>query len=77
MAQVYFHYSNAEGEWTDQRAAAVVDLVEARDLAALVVHSLIMAPNTEDWRRWHLHVSDDSGVEIFTLPFASMLGRPH
>jgi len=36
-----------------------------------------MAPSTEDWRDWVLHVSDDIGEEIFCLPFASLLGKPH
>ena len=51
--------------------------VEAQDHAALVVRSLLMAPSTEDWRDWVLHVSDDIGEEIFCLPFASLLGKPH
>jgi hypothetical protein len=42
-----------------------------------VVRSLIMAPGPEDWRGWVLHVSDDDGEEIFDLPFASVLGKPH
>jgi hypothetical protein len=53
------------------------NLAEARDHAALVVRSLLMAPSAEDWRDWVLHVSDDIGVEIFCLPFASLLGKPH
>ena len=67
MAQIYFHCSTAEG----------VDLAEARDHAALVVQSLIMAPSLEDWRGCVLHVSDDCGEEIFIVPFASVLGKPH
>jgi len=31
----------------------------------------------EDWRGWVLHVSDESGEEIFNLPFDSLLGKPH
>jgi hypothetical protein len=42
-----------------------------------VVRSLLMAPSAEDWRDWVLHVSDDIGEEIFCLPFASLLGKPH
>ena len=49
----------------------------ARDHAALVVRSLIMAPGPEDWRGWVLHVADADGEEIFTLPFAALLGKPH
>jgi hypothetical protein len=77
MAQVYFHYSNPEGMLTDQRGAAVADLAEAHDVAALVVRSLITRPSAEDWRSWVLHVSDDFGDEIFAVPFVSLLGKPH
>ena len=77
MAQVFFHCSNTEGVWVDRRGAAVGNLTEAREQAALVVRSLLMAPSAEDWRDWVLHVSDELGEEIFAMPFASMLGKPH
>lgn len=77
MAQVYFHCSNTEGAFVDRCSAAVSDLAEARDHADVVVRSLIMAPGPEDWRGWVLHVRDDLGDEILTLPFACMLGKPH
>ena len=77
MTQIYFHCTNAEGVWIDQRGAAIGNLAEARDHAALVVRSLLMAPSAEDWRDWVLHVSDDIGEELFSLPFASLLGKPH
>ena len=77
MAEVYFHYSNADGLWTGQCATDVRDLADARDRAALFVRSLIMMPGEEDWRSWILHVSDASGEEILSLPFASLLGKPH
>jgi hypothetical protein len=37
----------------------------------------VMAPNTEDWRGWELRVTDALGDEIFIIPFASVLGKPH
>ncbi len=77
MAQVFFHCSNTQGALIDQCGAVVGDMAEAREHAALVVRSLIMAPGAEDWRGWVLHVSDDLGDEILTVPFASMLGKPH
>jgi hypothetical protein len=77
MAQVFFHCSNAEGVWIDRRGAAVGNLVEAHEQAAIVVRSLLMAQSTEDWRGWVLHVSDDLGEEIFAVPFVSMLGKPN
>jgi hypothetical protein len=77
MAQVYFHCSNPQEVLIDRCGAAIGDIAEAREHAALVVRSLIMAPGPEDWRGWLLHVSDDLGEEIFTVPFASLLGKPH
>ncbi|MTV15462.1 MULTISPECIES: hypothetical protein [Bradyrhizobium] len=77
MTEVYFHYSNAKGALVDGRAAALKDLADARAYAELVVRSIIMRPGPEDWRSWVLHVSDDLGDEILTLPFASVLGKLH
>ena len=77
MAQVYFHCSNTQGILIDQTGAAVGDMTDARDHAACVVRSLIMTANTEDWRDWVLHASDDLGEEIFVMPFASQLGKMH
>ncbi len=77
MTQLYFHCTGTQGALIDQCGAAVDDLAEAREYAALVVRSLVMAPGPEDWRGWVLHVSDDFGDEIFDVPFASVLGKPH
>ena len=77
MAQVYFHCSNALEVRVDQLGAAVSDLAEARDYAACVVRALIMEKSAEDWRDWTVHVSDDFDDEIFSVPFASVLGKPH
>ena len=77
MAQVYFHCSNSREVRVDQLGAMVSDLTEARDYAACVVRSLIMERSAEDWRDWVVHVSDDFDEEIFVLPFAFVLGKPH
>ncbi len=77
MAQVYFHCSNSREVRIDQFGAAVSDLAEARDRAACVVQSLIRESSAEDWRDWVVHVSDDLDDEIFVLPFAFVLGKPH
>jgi hypothetical protein len=77
MAQVYFHCSNDREVRIDQAGALVSDLTEARDRAATVVRSLIMEESAEDWRDWVVHVSDDFDEEIFAVPFASILGKPH
>ena len=77
MAQVYFHCSSSREVRIDQSGIAVSDLAEARDRAACVVRSLIMEHNEEDWRDWVVHVSDDFNDEIFVMPFALVLGKPH
>lgn len=77
MAQVYFHCSTADEVLIDQSGAALGDLAEALDHAALIIQTLIRSPSLDDWRGWVLHVSDDTGDEIFVVPFASMLGKPH
>jgi hypothetical protein len=77
MAQVYFHYSNNDGMFVDQGRIAVGDLTDVRERAAVFVHALIRGANAEDWRGWILHANDDLGDEILTVPFASVLGKPH
>lgn len=77
MAQVYFHCSNSERVLIDRRGAAVGDLVEAHDHATRMMRSLVTAMSPEDWRDWTMHVSDDFDEEIFVVPFASVLGKPH
>jgi hypothetical protein len=77
MAQLYFHCSNDHKVLIDQIGAAVGDLAEAREHATSVVRSFIMQLGAEDWRDWVLHVSDDLDDEIFAVPFASLLGKPH
>ena len=75
--QVYFHCSSSREVRVDQFGAVVSNLAEARDRAACVVRSLIMEESDEDWRDWVVHVSDDFDDEIFVLPFAFVLGKPH
>jgi hypothetical protein len=77
MAQVYFHCSNARGVLKDRCGTSVSDLIEACEKATSRVRSLIAAASLEDWRDWVLHVSDEVGDEIFVLPFAFVLGKPH
>ena len=77
MAQVYFHCSNTREVRVDQLGAVVSNLAEARDYAACVVRSMIMEKSAQDWRDWVVHVSDDFDDEIFSVPFASVLGKPH
>ena len=77
MTQVYFHCSNAKKVFVDRRGAVVDDLAEARDHATSFVQSLTKTRSLEEWRDWVLHVSDDLGDELFVVPFAFVLGKPH
>jgi Domain of unknown function (DUF6894) len=74
MAQVYFHCSNADELLIDRRGCVVMNLSEARDHAACVMQTLVRAETSDDWREWIIHVADDLGEEIFTVPFTSVLG---
>ena len=76
MTQVYFHCSSSREVRIDRSGEAVSDLAEARDRAVCMVRSLIMQRDQEDWRDWAVHVSDLDD-EIFVLPFAFVLGKPH
>jgi hypothetical protein len=77
MTEVFFHCSDdAEHVLIDRRGAAM-GLAEARRHAEHLVYSLLTKPGADDWRTWVLHVTDEFGEEIFALPFASVLGKPH
>jgi hypothetical protein len=77
MTQLYFHCSNANEVLIDRSGSVVDDLSEARDHATRVVQSLAAARSLDDWQSWILRVNDDLGEEIFVLPFAFVLGKPH
>jgi uncharacterized protein DUF6894 len=77
MAQVFLRYATPSGVHLNQPVAEVNDLTELRQYAVQSVQSLISAPSLIDWRNWVLHVSDDLGAELFAVPFASLLGKPH
>jgi hypothetical protein len=77
MGQLYFHCSSPKGVLIDRRGTAIRDLGEAKAHAVNVVRSLLGTRGSEDWRRWVLHVSDDLGDEMFVMPFAFALSKPH
>jgi len=77
MTQVSVRCSTARGGLLDRRVANVDDLVDARDYATRVARSLIAIPNSRDWRDCCLTVADDLGDELFVIPFASIIGKPH
>lgn len=77
MIEVFFNCANSDHLLMDKRGLAVSDLSEAFDYADRLVRAMLMARNQEDWRGWELRVTDDLGCEIFVIPFASVLGKPH
>jgi len=77
MAHVYFHCSNAERLVVDPRGVDVDDMIEAHQRAVRIVRTFIDSHGPDDWREWTLHVADDEGIEIFLMPFASVVGRLH
>ena len=77
MPDLYFHCSDATHDLIDRRGTAVRDFAEACAHADRLVRAMLMTPNAEDWRSWQLRVTDELGGEIFAVPFASVLGKPH
>src|SRR5262245_26697437 len=77
MTEVYFHFADADHLLVDCHGAAMSDLTEACAFAHLLVRTMMMTPNAEDWRNWELQVTDDLGEEIIVIPFSSALGKLH
>jgi hypothetical protein len=77
MAQVFLQYSTPRGVVFYQTVTKVNGVTELRDYALQSAQSLITAPSLEDWRHWTVHARDDLGLELFALPFVSLLGEPH
>ena len=77
MTQDYFHCSNSQKVLRDRSGTAVGDLTEGRDCATGVVRSLTAIHGPEDWCSWVVHVTDNLGEELFVVPFAFVLGKPH
>jgi Domain of unknown function (DUF6894) len=77
MTEVFFNCSSPGHILRDRRGLAVSDLSEAYAQAEGFVRSLLMTPTAEDWRGWELRVTDELGCEIFSIPFASVLGKAH
>ena len=77
MTEVYFNCSSPGHILRDRRGLSVGDLTEAYAQAEGFVRTLLMSPTAEDWRGWELSVTDELGCEIFAIPFAAVLGKPH
>lgn len=77
MTNISIQCSTGRGSLLDRRVAVVDDIVDARDYAVRVARSLVAIPNSRDWRECWLKVVDDLGDELFVVPFASIIGKPH
>jgi hypothetical protein len=77
MATLYFHCSGAQQVLVDRSGCEVDDLLDAHARAFAVINTIITSEGPEDWREWTVHVSDDEGDELLSVPFASVLGRAH
>jgi len=77
MAQIYFHYSGAEGMQIDRHGSDTDDPLQACEDALRTVQMLIATATLEDWRHWVLHISDEEGARLFDIPFSTLLGKPH
>lgn len=86
MTRIYFHYSSSDQVLLDCSSAEVADMAEARDRANAAVRAMIAEgghagqegqAGQDDWRDWMLHVSDDLGEMLFSLPFKSLMGPLH
>ena len=77
MTNVYFHCSDHEYVLAPRRGVRIDNLVEACEHAERLVRSYVMSASAEDWRNWVLHATDELGGELFSVPFASVVGRLH
>ena len=77
MTDVYFHCTDDGRVLSTTRGVAIDRLAEALDHADRIVRSYVMTASTEDWRNWVLYATDELGGELFTVPFASVLGKLH
>lgn len=78
MTEVFFNCASPGHKILRARDSVTVsDFAEAHAQAEGFVRFLLMTPTAEDWRGWELRVTDEFGDEIFAIPFAAVLGKPH
>ena len=74
MTDVYFHCPDDGQVLSATRDVAIVVPFEHADR---IVRSYVMMASVEGWRNFVLDATDDLGSEIFSVPFASVLGKLH
>jgi hypothetical protein len=77
MTEVYFNCSSPGHILRDRRGLTVRSFSEAYAEAERFVRDLVKTPTLEDWRGWELRVTDETGAEIFAIPFAAVVGKLH
>jgi len=78
MTDVYFHCTDDDHLLMAEHAVAIGGgLFEAFEHADRLVRAYVNTVGPEDWRGWVLHATDELGEELFTVPFASILGKLH
>ena len=78
MAQFFFHCTSREKVLVDRTGYDLHDLVEVRRRASGIMRRCIETGMADgDWRDWLMHVVDEADEEVFVLPFAEAVGRPH
>lgn len=77
MTDVYFHCTDDGFALGFTRGVAIDGLCEAFEHADRIVRSYVTTVSAEDWRNWVLHATDELGGELFTVPFASVIGKLH
>jgi hypothetical protein len=78
VAHFFFHFIRRSKLMVDRTGYDLLDLVEVRRYASGIVHRYIETGAVDgDWRDWHVHVTDEEGVEVFVTPFSDVIGRLH
>ena len=77
MATLYFHCVGTQEALVDRRGSEMDDLSDARGRAFQVIRAFVTSVGPEDWREWTLHVNDEDGEELLSIPFTSVLGKTH
>jgi hypothetical protein len=75
MPRFYFHLSNSDEFFSDTIGSNVSDLAAAHfralQLADRVISFSGLADREPDWRRWTVHVADQSQQPVVTLIFSA------
>ena len=78
VAHFFFHFVSRSKVMVDHTGYDLLDLAEVRHYASGIVRRCIETGAVDDdCRDWHVHVTDEEGVEVFMTPFSDVIGRLH